>query len=84
MAGRLADAGADGLVLFNRFYQPDFELSTLSVKAELKLSTRHDTGLPLLWIALLAGTLDRSLAATSGVETANRSSNIFSPAPTPS
>jgi dihydroorotate dehydrogenase (fumarate) len=72
MVRRLADSGADGLVLFSRFYQPDFELSTLSVKSELKLSTPHDTGLPLLWIALLAGTLDRSLAATSGVETSEQ------------
>jgi len=72
MAHQLADAGADGLVLFNRFYQPDFDLATLSVKADLKLSSSHEAGPPLLWIAVLAGRLDRSLAATSGVETAEQ------------
>ncbi len=69
---RLADAGADGLVLFNRFYQPDFDLATLSTKSDLKLSSSHEAGPPLLWIALLAGRLNRSLAATTGVETADQ------------
>jgi dihydroorotate dehydrogenase (fumarate) len=69
---KLAEAGADGIVLFNRFYQPDFDLATLSVKADLKLSSSHEAGPPLLWIALLAGRLDCSLAATSGVETADQ------------
>jgi dihydroorotate dehydrogenase (fumarate) len=72
VAHKLVAAGADGLVLFNRFYQPDFDLATLSIKADLKLSSSHETGLPLLWIALLAGRLDCSLAATSGVETADQ------------
>jgi dihydroorotate dehydrogenase (fumarate) len=72
IAHKLADAGADGLVLFNRFYQPDFDLATLSTKADLKLSSSHEAGPPLLWIALLAGRLDCSLAATSGVETADQ------------
>ena len=72
IAHKLADAGADGLVLFNRFYQPDFDLATLSIKADLKLSSSHEAGPPLLWIALLAGRLDCSLAATSGVETADQ------------
>ena len=69
LAHQLADAGADGLVLFNRFYQPDFDLDTLAVRSELKLSSRHEAGPPLLWIALLSGRVRASLAATSGVET---------------
>ena len=72
MAHQLIDAGADGLVLFNRFYQPDFDLATLSVKAELQLSSSREAGPPLLWIALLAGEIKGSLAATSGVETAEQ------------
>lgn len=72
VAHRLARAGADGLALFNRFYQPDFDLVTLSVKADLKLSSRQEAGPPMLWIALLAGQLDCSLAATTGVETAEQ------------
>ena len=72
MAHRLVEAGADGLVLFNRFYQPDFDLSTLSVKADLKLSTSHEAGPPLLWISVLAGRLKASLAATTGVESAEQ------------
>jgi len=71
-AHQLVDAGADGLVLFNRFYQPDFDLATLSVKSDLKLSSPHEAGPPLLWIALLAGNLGGSLAGTSGVETAEQ------------
>jgi dihydroorotate dehydrogenase (fumarate) len=72
IAHKLADAGADGMVLFNRFYQPDFNLATLSINADLKLSSSYEAGPPLLWIALLAGRLDCSLAATSGVETADQ------------
>ena len=72
MAHRLVDAGADGLVLFNRFYQPDFDLATLSVKADLKLSSTHEAGPPLLWISMLAGRIKASLAATSGVDTAEQ------------
>jgi len=72
MAHQLADAGADGLVLFNRFYQPDFDLATLSVKSDLKLSSSHEAGPPLLWIGVLAGRIKSSLAATTGVETAEQ------------
>ena len=68
MAHRLAGAGAKGLVLFNRFYQPDFDLATLSVKADLKLSSKHEAGPSLLWIAMLSGRIDASLGAASGVE----------------
>jgi dihydroorotate dehydrogenase (fumarate) len=67
MAKRLVEAGADGLVLFNRFYQPDFDLDALEVRTTLELSTASEIRLPLLWIALLHGRLEASLAATSGV-----------------
>ena len=70
MAGRLVEAGADGLVLFNRFYQPDFDLESLEVRATLDLSGPGEIRLPLLWIALLHGRLEASLAATSGVHRA--------------
>jgi dihydroorotate dehydrogenase (fumarate) len=67
MAKRLVDAGANGLVLFNRFYQPDFDLEKLDVVPNLELSTPLEIRLPLLWIAVLHGRLRTSLAATSGV-----------------
>jgi dihydroorotate dehydrogenase (fumarate) len=71
MAQRLVAAGAGGLVLFNRFYQPDFDLERLEVAPTLELSSPVEIRLPLLWIALLHGRLPVSLAATSGVQTAN-------------
>lgn len=67
MARRLVEAGADGLVLFNRFYQPDFDLERLEVVPNLELSTPNEIRLPLLWIAVLHGRLEASLAATTGV-----------------
>jgi dihydroorotate dehydrogenase (fumarate) len=67
MASRLDAAGADGLVLFNRFYQPDIDLEALEVRPNILLSTPMAMRLPLRWIALLAGKLDLSLAATSGI-----------------
>jgi dihydroorotate dehydrogenase (fumarate) len=67
MAARLVSAGANGLVLFNRFYQPDFDLDRLEVVPNLELSTSLEIRLPLLWIAVLRGRLQASLAATSGV-----------------
>ena len=69
-SARLVEAGADGLVLFNRFYQPDLDLETLEVTPHLVLSTSEELRLPLRWIALLHGRLKASLAATSGVHTA--------------
>lgn len=69
IARRLRKAGADALVLFNRFYQPDIDLEELALRHDLELSTKNEIRLPLLWIALLAGNVDLSLAATSGVET---------------
>jgi dihydroorotate dehydrogenase (fumarate) len=69
MAHRFVDAGADGLVLFNRFYQPDFDLEDLEVVSDLELSSAREIRLPLLWIAVLHGRIKCSLAATRGVET---------------
>jgi len=71
MAKRLDQAGADGLVLFNRFYQPDIELESLEVKPNILLSTPMAMRLPLRWIALLHGKLKASLAATSGIHRAS-------------
>jgi dihydroorotate dehydrogenase (fumarate) len=70
MVLRLTHAGADGLVLFNRFLQPDIELETLRVAPNLELSTSHELRLPLRWIAILRAHFDTSLAATTGVHTA--------------
>ena len=67
MAKRLAAAGADGLTLFNRFYQPDIDIEALEHSPNLLLSTPHDLRLPLRWIALLHGRFALDLAASSGV-----------------
>ncbi len=67
MARRLEEAGADALVLFNRFYQPDIDLAKLEVAPALELSTPADSRLPLRWIAILFGRLRCSLASTGGV-----------------
>jgi dihydroorotate dehydrogenase (fumarate) len=69
-APQLADAGAAGLVLFNRFYQPDIDLETLSVGPHLVLSTSDELRLPLRWAAILHGRVGASVAATTGVHTA--------------
>ena len=65
------DAGANGLVLFNRFIQPDIDLDTMEVRPRLTLSTPDEIRLPLAWIAILHGRLDASLAATSGAHFAD-------------
>jgi dihydroorotate dehydrogenase (fumarate) len=70
IAGQLDDAGADGLVLFNRFYQPDIDLETLSVKPNLLLSTPMAMRLPLRWVALLRGRIRAGLAASGGIHRA--------------
>ena len=70
MALRLDEAGADALVLFNRFYQPDIELETLEVTPNVLLSTPMAMRLPLRWIAILHGRIGASLAATSGIHRA--------------
>lgn len=67
LAKRLVAAGADGLTLFNRFYQPDIDIDTLEIRPNLLLSTPHDLRLPLRWIALLHGRHPLDLAASSGV-----------------
>lgn len=69
MAVRLANRGADGLVLFNRFYQPDFDLENLEVAPRLVLSNSNDLRLPLRWVAILYGRLNADLAITSGIHT---------------
>jgi dihydroorotate dehydrogenase (fumarate) len=70
-AGELVASGARGLVLFNRFYQPDLDLDTLEPLPRLALSTSEELRLPLRWIAILRGQLQASLAATSGVHHAD-------------
>jgi dihydroorotate dehydrogenase (fumarate) len=70
MAKRLSEAGADGLVLFNRFYQPDIDLENLEVLHDLELSTSSELRLPLRWISILYGKVKTDLALTSGVHTA--------------
>ena len=70
LATQLVEAGADGLVLFNRFVQPDIDLETLEVKARVHLSTSAELLVPLRWIALLRGRVGCSLAGTGGVHTA--------------
>jgi len=68
---RLAEAGARGLVLFNRFYQPDFDLEELEVVPNLVLSSSHELRLPLRWIAILYGRVPVDFALTSGVHSSN-------------
>lgn len=63
----LVEAGANGLVLFNRFYQPDIDLNELEVRPNVILSTTHELRLPLTWIGILYGRLQASMAATTGV-----------------
>lgn len=67
MARRIADAGADGLVLFNRFLQPDIDLENMRITPHLALSTPVELLLPLRWIAILHGRINASLALTSGI-----------------
>jgi len=69
MAGELNKAGASGLVLFNRFYQPDINLDSLEVEPNVLLSTPMAMRLPLRWIAILYGKIKADLAATSGIYT---------------
>ncbi len=69
MAHQLDDLGANGLVLFNRFYQPDLDISRLEVVPNLTLSSSLDMRLPLRWVAILNGRVKASLALTTGVHT---------------
>jgi dihydroorotate dehydrogenase (fumarate) len=70
VAKRFVEAGANGLVLFNRFYQPDFDLEELEIVSNLELSRSYELRLPLRWIALLYGRVAADLALTSGVHDA--------------
>jgi dihydroorotate dehydrogenase (fumarate) len=69
MAQRLAEGGVDGLVLFNRFYQPDLDLENLEVIPRLVLSNSDELRLPLRWIAMLYGRVPVDFAITTGVHT---------------
>jgi dihydroorotate dehydrogenase (fumarate) len=71
MVLKLEEAGADALVMFNRFYQPDIDLSRLQVINDLKLSEPSELRLPLLWLAVVAGSTKASLAASTGVDSAD-------------
>ncbi len=68
-AAELEDAGADGLILFNRFYQPDIDIEELEVVRSLQLSTSFELRLRLRWLAVLSGRVKPSLAVTGGVHT---------------
>jgi dihydroorotate dehydrogenase (fumarate) len=70
-ARELVAAGADGLTLFNRFYQPDLDLDTLEVAPRLTLSSSEELRLPLRWVAILHGRVQASLAASGGVHSAH-------------
>ena len=70
MVGQLEGAGADGVSLFNRFYQPDIDLDSLKVGPHLQLSSSAETLLPMRWIALLFGRVGLTLGHTSGIHTA--------------
>jgi dihydroorotate dehydrogenase (fumarate) len=70
LAGQLAEAGADGLVLFNRFYQPDLDIEALEVVPRLELSSSVELRLPLRWVAILHRRFGVSLAASTGVHSA--------------
>jgi len=70
MAKRFVAAGANGLVLFNRFYQPDLDLENLAVKPSVELSTSAELRLPLRWIAILYGRIQTDFALTSGIHSA--------------
>lgn len=69
MAFRLVEAGADSLVLFNRFYQPDIDMDEMELRPNLLLSTPHAMRLPLTWIGILYGRIKADIAATSGIHT---------------
>ena len=70
MAGQLVEAGANGLVLFNRFYQPDLDIEAMEVRPALELSSSTELRLPLRWIAILHRRHRVSLAASTGIHTA--------------
>jgi dihydroorotate dehydrogenase (fumarate) len=71
MAKKLDQAGANGLVLFNRFYQPDMDLETLEIRPNINLSTPQSMRLPLRWVAILYGRVKTDLAATGGIHSSH-------------
>ena len=71
MVSKLQAGGADGVVLFNRFYQPDIDLESLTISPQLSLSNQEEALLRVRWIALIRGRVDLSIAATGGFHTAN-------------
>jgi dihydroorotate dehydrogenase (fumarate) len=77
MAKRFAEAGARGLVLFNRFYQPDIDLEALEVRPNVLLSTPQSLRLPLRWIAILYKRISVDFAATSGVHTGEDAAKLL-------
>ena len=70
MARRLDQAGANGLVLFNRFYEPDYDLESLEIVPDVRLSTPHELRIRLRWVAILCGRVKADLALTGGVHDA--------------
>lgn len=70
MAIEMDQAGADALVMFNRFYQPDIDLELMQVKPSLVLSSNYEKRLPMRWLAILHGQIRASLAATTGIHSA--------------
>jgi dihydroorotate dehydrogenase (fumarate) len=77
IAKRMDECGADGLVLFNRFYQPDFDLDELEIKPRIILSTPFAMRVPLTWIGILYGRIKADLAATSGIHLAEDAIKMF-------
>jgi dihydroorotate dehydrogenase (fumarate) len=77
VASRLDEAGADGLVLFNRFYQPTIDIEARRIVTSLELSSSYDGRLPLMWIAMLSGQISADLAATGGVHTTEDAVRMF-------
>jgi len=71
LAKRIDNAGADALVLFNRFYQPDIDLDNLEVRPQIQLSHSSAARLPMRWIAILKGKIKADLAATSGIQSSD-------------
>lgn len=77
LAFQLSQEKVDGLVLFNRFYQPDIDLETLRVQPNILLSTAHSSRLPLRWISILKGRVKTSLAASGGVLTGREAAKMI-------
>ena len=77
VANRLDEVGANGLVLFNRFYQPTIDIEERRIVTSLELSDSYDGRLPLMWIAMLSGQISADLAATGGVHTVEDAVRMF-------